>query len=129
MPLFAPPISRQVLLGYVLGANFNSTGDTAISMRTSPYVVRRITVKNASISLTTAAGGVYTAPSKGGTAIVVATQVYTALTAAAKVLDMTLAAILTTDVRTEAELFFSLTTAQGAAATADIFVFGDDLSN
>jgi hypothetical protein len=73
------------------------------------------------------AGGVYTAAAKGGTAIVAAAQLYVALTAAAKFLDLTLAAILGTDVRTESLLYLSLTTGQGVAATADIYIYGDIL--
>jgi hypothetical protein len=72
-------------------------------------------------------GGFYTAASEGGTIIVANTQIYVLLTAAAKFLDVTLAAILGTDVRTETTLYFSLTTGQGSAATADIYIFGDPL--
>jgi hypothetical protein len=117
-----------ILLGSFIGANMNTTGDQAIAVPYARYVVRRIVVGNASISLTTAVGGLYTAASKGGTIIVAATQGYTFLTAASKFLDLTLAAILGTDVRTESTLYFSLTTAQGAAATADICVYGDILA-
>ena len=109
------------------GLNMNSTRDQALLINSSRYAIRRIVVNNASANLTLAAGGIYTASSKGGTAIVPAAQVYVALSAAAKFLDLTLAAILGTDVRTETTLFFSLTTAQGGAATADLFIFGDPL--
>jgi hypothetical protein len=117
-----------ILLGTAIGVNMNTTGDQAIAVPYSRYVVRRIVVGNASVSLTLAAGGVYTAAAKGGTAIVSAAQLYSFLTAVAKFLDLTLAAILGTDVRTESILYLSLTTAQGAAATADIYVYGDILA-
>jgi hypothetical protein len=78
--------------------------------------------------LTLAVGGFYSAASKGGDAIVAATQVYTTLTVGAKTLDVTLAAIGLSDVRTEATLYLSLTTGQGGAATADVYIFGDDIS-
>ena len=123
---YAP--SRESILGRLIGANMNSTGDQPIAINAAKYVIRRIVVVNASANLTLAVGGFYTAASKGGTAIVANTQIYTALTAAAKFLDVTLAAILGTDVRTEGTLYFSLTTAQGSAATADIFIIGDILS-
>lgn len=55
-------------------------------------------------------------------------QVYSAITGSTKWLDLTLAAILASDIRTEATLFFALTTALGALQTADIFIIGDDLS-
>lgn len=115
------------LLGVLKGADMNTTGDQAIPIAASKCVIRRIVVANASISLTTAAGGFYTAAAKGGTAIVANTQVYSALTAASKFIDLTLAAILGTDVRTEGTLYLSLTTAQGAAATADVYIYGDVL--
>lgn len=117
-----------ILLSAMIGANMNTTGDQAITVSYARYVVRRIVVGNASISLTVAAGGVYTAAAKGGTAIVSAAQLYSFLTAASKFLDLTLAAILGTDVRTESILYLSLTTGQGAAATADIYIYGDVLA-
>ena len=89
--------------------------------------IRRITVQNCSTSLTLAAGGIYTATSKGGTAIVASTQVYTVLTGGSKVLDVTLAAIVATDVLTAKPLYLSLTTGQGSAATCNVAVFGDIL--
>lgn len=132
MTIYAPSQGLAVpggtCLGRLIGANMNSTADQAIQIGAGRYVVRFITVQNPSISLTTAAGGVYTAASKGGSAIVAAAQAYSALTGSTKILNLTLAAVAATDVRTEAQLFLSLTTAQGAAATADVFVFGDRLS-
>lgn len=119
------------LLGVLLGANFNSTADQAIAISSSKYIVRTIIAVNASVSLTTAAGGIYPAAAKGGTPIVAATQAYTALTAASKFLALTLnpaAGGPTTDVETATTVYLSLTTAQGAAATADVYIFGDDLS-
>lgn len=118
--------ARVRLLGELEGADFNVTTDQAIQIRASKYIVRQITVDNASISLTTAVGGVYNAVSKpGGGILVAASQAYSALTAAAKFLDLTLAALAGTDVQTAANLYLSLTTPQGAAATADIRVYGD----
>ena len=118
----------NVMLGYLLGANMNSTVDQVISLSINPlshFRVSKITVTNASISLTTAAGGVYDAASKGGNALVANSQVYTALSAATKALDLTLALNLREPAGTI--LYLSLTTAQGAAATADVYVFGDIL--
>jgi len=113
------------LLGRLTGANMNSTSDQAIPINSSSYIVRRITVANVSTSLTLAAGGVYTSTSKGGTAIVAAAQVYSALTGATKFLDLTLA--VTSDKQTAGTLYLSLTTAQGGAATADLSIYGDRL--
>lgn len=115
------PKRTYKLLGSLVGANFNSTADQTIAMNSSSYIIDAILVTNASISLTTAAGGFYTAASKGGTAVVAAGQAYSALTAATKQLSATLA---NTDRRTATSLFLSLTTGQGAAATADVYIFG-----
>ena len=113
-----------ILLGELIGANMNSTGDQQIVIFSAPakYIIRRIVATNASISLTTAVG-IYTAVSKGGTAIVANSQAYSTLSASTKFLDLTLAS--NTDYRTATSLYLSLTTPQGAAATADIFVYGD----
>jgi hypothetical protein len=115
------------LLGSLKSADFNTTADQPIAMTAAKYVVRKILIVNASTSLSVAVGGLYTDASKGGTPIVAATQSYAGLTGSTKFLDLTLAAILATDVRTEGTLYFSLTIAQGSAATADIYLIGDVL--
>ena len=115
------------LLGHMKTANFNSTSDQIINLNSSKYIVRHILVTNASVSLTLAAGGIYTAVSKGGSTIVSAAQLYTALTGTSKYLDLTLDTLPVGDVLINASLYFSLTVAQGVAATADIYIFGEDL--
>lgn len=123
------------VVGKLIGANFNVTTDQAIPLQIADtddvvqthegdFILADIIVRNASISLTTAVGGIYTAASKGGSAIVANTQVYSALTSSVKWVALTKASISLTDVLNQANLYFSLTTAQGAAATADIYVFG-----
>lgn len=114
-----------ILLGQLIAANMNSTGDQQITIFSAPakYIIRRIVATNASVDLTTAAGGIYTAAGKSGTTIVAAGQAYTTLADDTKFLDLTLNA--NTDYRTSPVLFLSLTTPQGAAATADFFVYGD----
>lgn len=123
------------VIAKLLGANFNATTDQALALQIADsdnqvtsgagdFILDKIVVTNASISLTTAVGGVYTAASKGGTAVVANTQVYSALTASTKWVALTLANSALTDVLNLANLYFSLTTAQGAAATADIYVYG-----
>ena len=126
MPYY-PSQGHRTLLGAIKSANFNDTGDQAIPIPYAKYIIRQVVVTNASTSLTLAAGGVYSATSKGGTTIVAAAQVYTALTAASKWIDLTLAAGPTTDTLTSATIYLSLTTGQGGAATADCYVYGDVL--
>lgn len=122
----------QQLLFRLPSANMNVTTDQSfIPYLWTPgqqYLIERIRVVNASISLTTAAGGVYNAVSKpGGGILVAAAQAYSALTGATLGLDLTLTA-LANGLQTATPVF-SLTTAQGAAATADIYLYGSIVGN
>ena len=119
-----PPPSN--LIGKLTLANFDITTDQQITLLINvKFRITKITVENASVAgMSTAAGGIYTAATKGGTAIVAAGQVYTGLTNAATALDLTLAAPNLVLPALQS-LFFSLTTAQGALATASLYVFGD----
>jgi hypothetical protein len=118
----------QIQCGLLKSADMNVTTDQAIQITfpTVNYEISRITASNASVSLTTAAGGIYQSPSKAGTAIVSSAQAYSTLTAAAvnaagSALDLTLnAPTALFNVRT---IYLSLTTAQGAASTADFRVY------
>lgn len=111
--------SNEVLVGYMIGADFNVTTDQSIAI-TAGYRVTKITVTNASVNMTTAAGGFYTGAAKTGTQIVASTQVYSALTSPTITLNCTIAAV----VSGLTAVIFSLTTGQGAPATADIRVYG-----
>ena len=121
-----------ILLGKLVAANMNSTADQQIVIFSNPskFILRRIVATNASVSLTTAVGGIYTAVSKGGVAVVAASQVYTSLSASTLFLDLTLSptgSASTTVKSSIPNLYLSLTTAQGGAATADFYVYGDIL--
>lgn len=113
------------LIGLLRGANMNTTADQPIICTPSRYIIRRVIVTNASVNMTTAVGGIYTGVSKSGTALVPAGQVYTSLTAASKFIDTSLAPSTGTDTFTNQGLYFSLTTPQGVAATADVYIYGD----
>ena len=132
-----PVAGGIALIGQLVGANMNVTTDQNIPLIIpggfSRYRIEAIYANNASISLTTAAGGIYPAAAKAGAPLVAAAQAYAGLTApgdnaAGSALALTLAAAAATTefnaVQTALGLFFSLTTAQGAAATADLYVFG-----
>lgn len=130
----AVPAAQKVLTSF-FSANFNDTGDQALILppSISAFMLTGIIITNASISLTTAVGGFYPQASKAGTALVANTQVYSSLTASTKLLAATLAGAVATTRYSIANLpdwriYFALTTAQGAAATADIYVIGLDLS-
>jgi len=122
--LFQPRIGAQFIGFKLEGANFNSTSDQALVKQGTftAYRLAGIFVTNASISLTTAAGGVYPTTGKGGTAIVAAGQAYSALTSASVLLTLTLTGNVANVRYTDSPLYLSLTTPQGAAATADVYV-------
>ncbi len=104
---FAP---SRVQCGWLYGANMNTTADQAIPMSvpSATYMIDSIAVSNPSVSLTTAAGGLSTGNS-----------FLLTLATAGSTTDFqgpTQASAVNT-------LYLSLTTAQGAAATADVRVY------
>lgn len=115
------------VLGVLKGVNLNSAGsDNAVSIGAEKYIVRKLIVTNPSTSLaiSIATLGLFTAAAGGGTTVVAAATL-TALTAASKFVDMTLA--LTTDSLTAATLYIRNVLAHGSAATVDIYIIGDVL--
>jgi hypothetical protein len=113
------------LLASYQGVNVNQTGDTVLPIsNTTNYSVSNVIFTNASTSLTTALAGVFTAPGAGGTAIV-ANAALSALTGSTVVSQRTVAA---TAAQAGQNLYVNVGTAQGAAATMDVFVYGYDLS-
>lgn len=113
------------LLGVKRGVNLNATGDTVIPMiATANYSVSNVILTNASISLTTAAAGLFSATAAGGTAVV-ANAVLSAATGPTIVSQRTVAS---TAQLTVPNLYFNVATAQGAAATGDVYVYGYDFS-
>lgn len=68
-------------------------------------------------------GGVYTAASKGGDALVASTQSWINLTADKKIVNASLAALVDTDLHTETP-YLALSTGSTAACGADIYIFG-----
>lgn len=113
------------LLASYQGVNVNATGDTVLPINnTNSYGVSNVIFTNASVSLTTAAAGLFTAPSAGGTGIV-ANAALSAMTASTVVSQRTVAS---TALQTGQNLYVNVGTAQGAAATMDVYVYGYDLS-
>lgn len=114
------------LLAVSKGVNVNATGDQATLqiICATTYSVSNVIVTNASVSLTTALAGVFTAPAAGGTAIV-ANAALSALTGSTVVSQRTVAS---TAAQTAQNLYLNVGTAQGAAATVDVYVYGYDLS-
>jgi hypothetical protein len=130
-----PQVAGQRVLGALLNADFNSTNDQPIVVQSAVQVFQLtgLIITNATRSLTTAAGGFYSAASKGGSAIVSAAQNYTALTGANLLMQPTLTAFalsarFSSALLTSSQIFFSLTTPQGVPANADIYAVGIDLT-
>lgn len=140
-PLASPPITGVLAVNgampnffsySLVGVNFNTTADQAIAIPLptgfAHYRINNIVVSNPSTSLTTAAGGIYTAASKGGVAILSAGTVYSALTtntagASGSIFFPAPITNASTAYYNSTPLYFSLSTPQGSAATADITIF------
>lgn len=119
----APQLGTYQCLWQLIGADMNSTADQALS-KLFPFTnfsIEKILVTNASASLTTAIGGLYTAAAKGGSAIISAATVYSTLTTALIILNPP---VLTVNLLSASPLYLSLTTPQGSAATADFRIMG-----
>ena len=131
-----PPLVSNKVIGRILMADFNTISDQPIILSPSinAFQLTTIIVTNASIPLTAAFGGFYPLSNKAGTPLVASSQGYSALTTANILLQPTLTTYaLTTrfsaNVLTSGwQLYFSLSTPQGIAATGDIYVTGIDLS-
>jgi hypothetical protein len=127
---FATGAGDQRVLAALRGANFNVTTDQAIAIPTqvTKWAPTAIWVTNCSTSMTLAAGGFYPAASKGGTALVAAAQLYSAATGSTIIVNTALAAGIATTLYSVNTIYLSLTTAQGSAATCDVYIIGIDLS-
>lgn len=114
----------------IRAANFNSTADQAcaIPAAITAWMPTSIVATNCSGTFTLAVGGVYPTTSKGGTALVAASQAYTALSGATVVLALTMAANIATTRQTTNTVYLSLTTGTGSAATCDFYLIGNDLT-
>lgn len=120
MPSVAQPI-------FILrNADFQLTTDQAFTKQggftnyfVTDVVAKRVT-GGASVACT---GGIYTAASKAGNALVAASQSWLGISGAGKTQVATIAAVALTDVATATPIL-SLTTGSTAAVTADVYIFG-----
>ena len=114
------------LLAVATGVNVNATGDQATLsiINSSNYSVSNVVFTNASVSLSSAAAGLFTAPSAGGTGVV-ANAALSALSASTVVSQRTVAS---TALQSGQNLYLNVGTAQGATATMDVYVYGYDFS-
>lgn len=121
---FTPQTTQMLFL--LKGANLQSTADQAFSKigGFTNYVSTLIVGKWASGGASVVcAGGIYTAASKAGSALVAAAQSWVTLTSSGLVVNASLAAVVGTNSQTATPLL-SLTTGSTAAATADFYIFG-----
>lgn len=119
-------LSRRGMLGFLTAVDLNvPTSDNAVTMLSSRYILREVIVENASVNLTTATAGVFTAA--GGSGTIATDQALSALSATTKFKELVLDVVASTDVITAGTLYFRVGTAQGAPATANVFFFGDKL--
>ena len=113
------------LIASAQGVNLNQVADTVAPILINGRVsVQSVIVTNASIDLTTAQLAVYTGPGATGTAVKSAYALSSNTTAAKVVVT----AATSTDAVTGTPLYIRNTTVQGAAATADVFIYGYDLT-
>ena len=118
----------SMLLGSALGVNLNSAinVDTPVFLIDTPtkFRIRAVALTNGSINPTTARFTLNTGALATGVAVV--TAVTPALASSAVVQDLTIAS--TNAITGTGTLYINLGTAQGAAATADIYIYGDILT-
>ena len=114
------------LLASYQGVNANYAGDTILPLLdSSSYSVKFVVFTNASISLTTATAGVFTAPAASGA--IVADAALSGLTSSAIVSERTIASG-GTNAKTGQNLYVNVGTPQGAAATFDVYIYGYDFT-
>lgn len=114
------------VLASAQSVNLNSVGDTVASLvnDSGNVSVQSVIVANASVDLTTAQLAVFTGAGATGTAIKTAYALSGNSTSAKVVVT----AATSTDAIDVNQLYIRCTTAQGAAATADVFIYGYDLT-
>jgi hypothetical protein len=124
-----PPASMQQLLFVGRALNFQLTTDQVLSKAYggSAYTITGIYARwrsGAASALT--AGGMYDTASKGGNAVIAATQAWATL-ASGVIVSASLATLVATTLLTNT-LILSLTTGSSSACTADMYVFGVDMT-
>jgi hypothetical protein len=112
----------SILLAVVPSLNLNATGDTFVAFADTPtkFRIRAIAMTNGSINPSTAR---FTVQSAASAAIV--TSVTPSLASSAVVQDLSIAS---TNAYSQAYVYINVGTAQGAAATVDLYIYGDILT-
>ena len=117
---------RHGLLGSLTAVNLNTGAtDNVLAITATRFRVTAVVIEAASISLTTATAGLFSGA--GGVGTIAADQALAACTSSTKWLALTLSGVGLTDIFT-GSVYFRVGTPQGVAATANVWVFGDDFS-
>jgi len=112
------------LIAVQKGVNFSATGDTVLQVIDSTsYAISNVIISNPSTALSTAAAGLFPSPNGAGTAIVASHT----LTVALNAISQETVANPTT-IQPGQNLYYNVATAQGSGITADVYVYGYDLS-
>jgi len=107
--------------------DLNSTEDQAISIAgASRWIVHRVMMVSPSVPISNAVGGVYVGQNKTGELLVPATQVYE-LPDTESYQDLGVSEYSDTHIFSDPVLYFSLTTPEGSAATAELHIIYEDL--
>jgi hypothetical protein len=119
-----------VLAGYGLLAssdavdlNSGST-DTAVTVGATRYLIDKVTLENPSAAVTTATMGLFTAAGGGGTTLCANQALSGTLTGTTKIMNLAKQAIVDTDSRTDGTLYVRVGTAEGAARTVNVKLYG-----
>lgn len=127
-PSSVASLGLPILLFELLNADLNSTSDQAFTKRFSgtTFIIQAIKASwvSGANPVSTAQGGIYTATAKGGSAIVAATQGYGNNQGTGTGTAITAVATFGNGERSDAALYLSLTTPQGAAAVANVRIWG-----
>lgn len=115
--------SNEIQLGSLENVNLNTLNDQTVPLMQGNKRITRIIFADAKGTRATVTGGIYTGINKTGNTVVAAAQTYAALTAA-----KTLSATIDKDYVTGDQVYVSFTVAEGAASTADVYIYGEILS-
>ena len=101
--------------------DLNAVGDTAVSVPFAKYIIRTMTVYDASRTLAASSAtiGAYTAAAAGGN-LISTPATKAGLTTAAKFLDCTIASPCTTDYQTARTIYIRVGVADGVATTCTV---------
>lgn len=100
-----------------------ATSDNAMTVESTRYRIDKLVVENATVNLTAATAGLFSAAGGAGTTLA-ADQSLAALTASTKFDDLSLEAVCGTDVQTAGTVYFRVGTPQGTACSASVWLIG-----